>query len=228
MEAFITAYPSSIAKEDALEQAMAAYQRAGDEAKVADAARRILDGDPMNLRALAVLTALERLQVTAGHADTLPAMTEHADKGLAELPNWTQPAGMADDAYKTLRDTMAVAFVGARGLALLQAKDFEGARRAYLKALAIDPANLEDAYQVGVAELQTKPTRVSGFWWLARAYDLAGEQNNQPVQRAIGAYAKAKYAAYHGGGDGWDAIVAGAADKAKPPDDFAVRAAPPK
>jgi tetratricopeptide (TPR) repeat protein len=228
MEAFIAAYPSSVAKEDALEQAMAAYQRAGDEAKVADAAQRILDGDPMNLRALAILTALERLQVTAGHADTLPAMTEHADKGLAELPNWSQPAGMADDAYKTLRDTMAVAFVGARGLALLQAKDFEGARRAYLKALAIDPANLEDAYQVGVAELQTKPTRVSGFWWLARAYDLAGEQNNQPVQRAIGAYAKAKYAAYHGGGDGWDAIVAGAADKAKPPDDFAVRAAPPK
>jgi tetratricopeptide (TPR) repeat protein len=207
---------------------LAADQRAGDEAKVGDVAQRILDLDPKNLRALAILTALERAQVTTGNAAAIGPMSEHAEKGLVALPAWSKPDGMADDAYKTLHDTMVVVFEGAHGLALLQAKDFEGARKAYLKALAVDPANMEDAYQIGIAEMQTKPLRVGGFWWLARAYDLAGDQHSDAVQQAIGAYAKAKYVGYHGDDGGWDAIVASAADKPKPPDDFAVSAAASK
>jgi tetratricopeptide (TPR) repeat protein len=228
MEAFVAAYPNSIVKEDALEQALSGYQRAGDAAKVGDTAQQLLDADAKNLRALAILTTLERVRFNNGDATALAPMGEHANTGLATLPGWAQPAGVADDAFKTLHDTMAVAFEGAHGLALLQTKDFEGARKAYLKALAIDPANLEDAYQIGVAELQTKPLRVGAFWWLARAYDLAGAQNRAAVQQAIGAYAKGKYVAYHGGDDGWDAIVASAVDKPKPPDDFTGSAAPPK
>ena len=228
MEAFVAAYPNSIIKEDALEQAMAGYQRAGDAAKVADTAQQLLDVDAKNLRALAILTTVERISVNSGDATALTPMAEHANTGLATLPGWSQPAGMADDAFKLLHDTMTVVFEGAHGLALLQAKDFEAARKAYLKALAIDPANLEDTYQIGVAELQTKPLRVGAFWWLARAYDLAGAENRSAVQQAIGAYAKGKYVAYHGGDDGWDALVASATDKPKPPDDFTVSAAPPK
>ena len=197
-------------------------------AKVADVAQQILDYDPKNLRALAILTTLERANFNGGDAAALAPMGDHAAKGLALLPGWTQPPGMADDVYKTLRDTMTVAFEGAHGFALLQTKDYEGARKAYLKALAIDPSNIEDVYQLGVTELQTKPVRVGAFWWLARAYDLAGAQHADAVQKAIGDYAKGKYVAYHGSDDGWDAIVAGAADKPKPPDDFAVSAAAKK
>jgi tetratricopeptide (TPR) repeat protein len=228
MEAFVAAYPNSIVKEDALEQAMAGYQRAGDATKVGDTAQQLLDVDAKNLRALAILTTLERARFNSSDTTALAPMGEHASTGLATLPGWSQPAGMADDTFKKLHDTMLLAFEGAHGLALLQTKDFEGARKAYLKALAIDLANLEDTYQIGVAELQTKPLRVGAFWWLARAYDLAGAENRSAVQQAIGAYARGKYATYHGSDDGWDAIVASAVDKPKPPDDFTVSAASPK
>ena len=50
MEAFVIGYPSSIVKEDALEQAMAAYQSVGDSAKVLTTAERILGMDPDNIR----------------------------------------------------------------------------------------------------------------------------------------------------------------------------------
>ncbi len=222
MEAFAAAYPNSPARVEALAQAMAAYQRLGDQGKVAGTAQRIIEAQPGNLRALAILTAIERDHVNHGDASALAAMREHAAKGSAELAAWAKPTDMPDDAYKALHDTMAVVFDGARGMALLQAKDFDGARRAYLKALAIDPDNMENAYQIGVDEMQMKPVRVSGFWWLARAVDLAGAAHNDAVQQALSTYAQGKYDAFHGSDDGWNEIVLDAADKSMPPDDFEV------
>jgi tetratricopeptide (TPR) repeat protein len=226
MEAFVAAYPDSVAKVDALQQAMAAYQRAGNGTKVVDTARRLLDADPNNLRALAILTTFERAGVTRGDAAQVKAMGEHASKGLAALAAWSKPANMSDDDYKALHNALTAVFEGAHGFALLQAKDFDGARRAYLKALAIDPSDIQNAYQIGVAEMQTKPLRVGGFWWLAKAVDMAGAQHNDPLQQAVGAYAKAKYVRYHGSDDGWDAILVDATTEPKPPDDFSVKAAP--
>ena len=52
MEAFIIKYPASVVKIDALEQAMAAYQAAGNVTQVEDAANRILMTQPRNVRAL--------------------------------------------------------------------------------------------------------------------------------------------------------------------------------
>jgi len=42
MEAFVTQYPGSVVKVDALEEAMAAYQKNSDTAKVGQTAERIL------------------------------------------------------------------------------------------------------------------------------------------------------------------------------------------
>src|SRR5258708_1405967 len=50
MEAFVQQYPQSIVKVEALEQAMAAYQSAGNAAKVEDAAQRIVAIDAANVR----------------------------------------------------------------------------------------------------------------------------------------------------------------------------------
>jgi len=225
MEAFVAAYPRSVERVGALEQAMAAYQRQGDEAKVADAAQRILDDQPKNIRALAVITAIERERANAGDGSQLAAMRAHAETGLAELVAWKKPGDMGDETFKTLHDTMTVVFDGARAFALLQAKEFDAARSAYLKALDIDPSGLENAYQLGVTELQLRPVDVEGFWWLARAEDLAGAQHNGAVQQAVANYARGKYAAYHGSDDGWNDIVIDAADKPAPPDGFEVTAA---
>src|SRR3954464_2051793 len=54
LEAFVQQYPNSVVKEDALAAAMAAYQQAGNLAKSADVAARILQTNPNNVPAIAV------------------------------------------------------------------------------------------------------------------------------------------------------------------------------
>src|SRR5438045_5039045 len=79
MEAFIIKYPASVVKIDALEQAMAAYQAAGNVTQVEDAANRILMTQPRNVRALAIVTFLRRARATQGDAKALADMPGGAE-----------------------------------------------------------------------------------------------------------------------------------------------------
>jgi len=65
LEAFVTQYPNSVMKEDALEALMGAYQQANNAAKMADAAQRLLQANPCNLRALALLAYTKRAAAEA-------------------------------------------------------------------------------------------------------------------------------------------------------------------
>ena len=60
MEAFVAKYPANVIKIDALEQAMAAYQRAGNTAKLEETANRILELKSDHVRALAIVTLLAK------------------------------------------------------------------------------------------------------------------------------------------------------------------------
>src|SRR6266481_5933411 len=55
LEAFVTQYPNSVVKKDALEVLMGAYQQTGNQAKTGETAERLLQVDPNNMRALALL-----------------------------------------------------------------------------------------------------------------------------------------------------------------------------
>src|SRR5438552_2353139 len=57
LEAFLTQYPNSVMKEDALELLMGAYLQAQNQAKMLDAAQRLLQANPNNVRALAILAS---------------------------------------------------------------------------------------------------------------------------------------------------------------------------
>lgn len=93
-----------------------------------------------------------------------------------------------------------------------------------MKSLESDPTNLQDVYQLGVAELEMKPLDPNGFWYVAKAFQLA--QGNAAGQKSIAAYGKAKYRKYHGGEDGWDQLIAAAARQTERPADFSIRPAP--
>src|SRR5229473_1308622 len=54
-EAFLTQYPNSAYKEDALELLMAAYQKTGNQAKTLETEQKILPVKPCNIRALAMV-----------------------------------------------------------------------------------------------------------------------------------------------------------------------------
>src|SRR5215831_9713804 len=88
MEAFVKQYPQSVVLTDALEQAMAAYQQAGNSAKVEELAKRILQLQPNNIRALAIVTALDRAKgTTGGDQKALQDSCTYSQTGLQQLPS---------------------------------------------------------------------------------------------------------------------------------------------
>src|SRR5580700_2860897 len=66
LEAFLTQYPNSVMKEDALELLMGTYQQKGDAAKMGDTAQRLLQLNPNNVRALALLAYSKRVAAQGG------------------------------------------------------------------------------------------------------------------------------------------------------------------
>src|SRR5437762_14266413 len=60
LEAFLTQYPNSVMKSDALELLMSTYQQTNNAAKMMDAANRLLQVDAKNGNALALLAYAER------------------------------------------------------------------------------------------------------------------------------------------------------------------------
>src|SRR5919201_6786247 len=60
MESFLTQYPNSVVKEEALEALMAAYQQLNNGPKLTEAANRILQVNPANIKALLVLALQSR------------------------------------------------------------------------------------------------------------------------------------------------------------------------
>jgi tetratricopeptide (TPR) repeat protein len=224
MEAFITQYPASVVKTDAMEQAMAAYQQAGNVAKLTSIANHLLELDPANVRALAIVTFLNRSLASQGDAKAASDVRAEADRGLKALPGWQKPEGVSDADFEKLRKQMAAIFHGAAGFTALQAKDYAAARDHYLQSIESDPSNLEDVYQLAVAELEMKPVDPNGFWYVAKAFQLA--HDNAAAQKSIEAYGKAKYRRYHGGEDGWDQLVAAVVSQPVRPADFAVKSAP--
>lgn len=216
-EAFITQYPNSIVKIDALEQAMAAYQQAGNSEKVQSIARRLLEINSNNVRALAIIAYLDRAKATAGDQPSLKEACDFAQKGQQALSAWQKPEATSDDEFGKLRNQMSGIFYGVSGFCALQAKDYVTARTNYLKSFQIDPANLQDVYQLGLSCSLMNPMDVSGLWYLAKAINIANAQNNAKAAQGIAVYAKAKYQNYHGSEEGWDQLVAAVANQAVPP-----------
>ncbi|HEY6873017.1 MAG TPA: hypothetical protein VI298_09870 [Geobacteraceae bacterium] len=226
MEAFFARYPASVMKIDALEQAMAAYQQAGNQAKVEQMASAVLQIDPDNVRALAISVYLQRFKATGGDREAAEKVRANGEKGLAAVQSWPKPEEMTDEAFARLRKQMTGIFAGAAGFGALQAKDYAVARNYFLQSLEIDPANLQDVYQLAVADLEMTPLEASGFWYIARAINLAKAQNNSAGAQSIEKYGKAKYKKYHGSEQGWDTVLASAETGVSPRAGFTVKAAP--
>jgi hypothetical protein len=221
LEAFIAHYPASVAKAGALDQAITAYQQKHDAQKVETTAKRLVTLDADNLRALAILTTSEREAAAAGDPNALAAMSDHAKRGLHALSIWKKPDGINAADFNRARGQFDLIFNGAVGFGLLSAKSYGPARDVYVKAIKDDPRDTQNLYQLGVAETQMIPLDANGFWHLAKATALATAQSNTAGAGEIEKYAKAEYRQYHGGDDGWDAIVSAAAVQTSLPAGFA-------
>jgi tetratricopeptide (TPR) repeat protein len=219
MEAFVAQYPNSIVKIEALEQAMDAYQKANNQQKVEQIAKQILTIQPNHVRALAIVVYLEKLQIKDA-ASGAKARAD-AERGLQELQNW-KPADVSGADLEKLRNQMTSIFAGTAAFGALQQKDYANARKFYEEALKVDPNDLGNNYQMGIALLESNPMDPLGFWYGAKAISVAQSSNppNTQAVQSMSPYFVSRYKKYHGNTDDWNQRVAAAATQTVPPSDF--------
>ena len=224
LEAFLQSYPNSVMKEDALELLMAAYQQAGDAQKTLDAAARVLQVNPNNIRALALLAYSYRAAASAGGPqmqNNLAKAQQYGQQGLQALQTMTKPADMSDADFAKFHNETGAIFDGAVGFAALQAKDYATAQKDLHEAVAWESQpNIADIYPLATADLEAKPVNPEGFWFIVKAANLAQGAGQQQILD----YGRKKYIRYHNSEDGWSDIVAQAkaSQSIMPPAGFTV------
>src|SRR5438105_13598560 len=148
LEAFLTQYPNSVMKEDALEALMIAYQQTNNPAKMMDAAQRVLQANPCNLRALALLAYTKRAAAEAGQnaQQNLTEGGQYAEKGLQCVQTAPKPADVSDADWEKLKKQTSSIFNGVAGIAALHNKDYATAEKFLRGSVDADPNNLRDMH----------------------------------------------------------------------------------
>jgi hypothetical protein len=231
LEAYLTAYPQSAVKAATLEQLMLAYS-AFDPAKTLDAADRLLQVDPNNLRGLTFetyfrLTGADSITDPTAKQAALDKAADYAQKGLAA----TKPADMSQSDFTTLQNQAKAVFYRAIATAALNKKDGATAVTNFKLGLASVPVAdttkpgplLQDTYTLGQAYYQsTPPDFLNCAWYAARAAAFAPE----PYKSQMLPLAKFCYRRYHGSDEGFDAVTTAVQTNLDPPSTFSVKPAP--
>jgi len=231
LEAFLTKYPQSQVKDDVLQRLMLAYS-SFDPAKTLDAADRLLQVDPNNIRALTFETYF-RLQSADQTADpaakqaALDKAAEYGQKGLAA----TKPQAMSQADFNAVKNAATPVFHRAIAMAALGKKDGATAVAQLKQTLSSVPVEqtktpgplLQDTYVLAQAYYQsTPPDLVNCTWYAARAASFAPE----PYKSQMMPLAKYCYKKYHGADDGFDAVATASQASLDPPAGFTITPAP--
>jgi tetratricopeptide (TPR) repeat protein len=219
-EAFITQYPNTVMKEEALEQLMNAYQQSGNQAKVIETAQKLLQANPNNLKALVLLAYGKR--IAAKTPQDLAEAAQYGEKGLQLLPTAPKPEGVSDADYQKFKTQATAIFNGAVGMSAYQNKDYAKAEQFLRAAVESDPTDANNIYPLALAYLTPGPTEkpLDGLFFIARAANLIAD----PKAKAdVIKFGKSKYVKYHGAEDGWPELLAMTATTTLPPADFAIK-----
>jgi len=231
-ESFLQTYPQSIVKKAVLNGLVDAYATY-DQAKTVDAATRLLQIDPNNLKAIYLVVFIKKQQSNqvatsnpGQQAQLLDDAAALATKGLAA----TKPDDVKDEDFKKQKATTDPFFHSVLAYdALISKKDLKTAIsefRTELEMLSPDATKvapaLNDTLILGQTYSQlTPPDMVNAVWFLARAGNFAPDNFKPQIEKQ----AKYWYKRYHGKEDGYDDIKAKAATSVFPPTDFSVKAA---
>lgn len=232
LETFLQKYPDSIMKKDATELLLKTYQQllSSDPQKytpkVMETGQRVLQIDPNDLTALAVLSYMDRALSQGGGPggeQMLQQGRQYAERGLQELSAQNKPDGYTDEQWDKLKHDLQLIFLGTIGHAAFQSKDYPTAEKNLKEVVAADPNSFGDVYLLALSYLESNPPDPQGFFWIARAAALAPPQM-PPTQ--LENYGRSKYAHYHGSDEGWNQLLAVAKTSPSLPPNFSVAPAP--
>jgi hypothetical protein len=213
LEAFITQYPNSVMKNQALEILMGTYQQAGNAKKTMDTATKLVTADTCNVRALALLAYFDRVMAQGGDPNAKQLLTDgkkYGQQGLDCLPKFNKPDNTSDADFQKTKDQMTQIFHAAIGISCLQDKDNACAVTHLKPAVDASPDTQKDfslVYPLALAYLgQTPPDFQNGIWYAARAAAVALPAAQAQVEK----YARSQYIKFHAGEDGWAELLAAA------------------
>jgi hypothetical protein len=233
LEAYLAKYPKSSVKNDMLVRIMIDYSQF-DHAKAITAADAVIAVAPTNLQAYVIEVAYRR---EAAEAEKDPATKQSdldaaagfATKGL-EAAKAPKPADMTQAQYDGLTSFAKQTFYSTIGEDALNKKDGAAAVAAFKAELAgmkpdqlTTPAALQETYYLGQAYyVSNPPDYVNCTFYTTRAAALAPDQF-KPQLQPLASYC---YKKFHGGTDGYDAVVTAAKATPNPPADFKIVPAP--
>jgi tetratricopeptide (TPR) repeat protein len=214
LEAFLTQYPNSVMKEDALELLMGTYQQANNQAKVIETANRLLAANPNNARALVLLAYNERA------AQKWADAKQHAERGLQAVEKMPKGDGVSDADFAKQKTQLSGLLNSVAGFSALQLKDYASAQKFLRPAVEADPNNVENVYPLALSYLTAAPPDdVNGLFFIARAANLVAD----PAGKAsIIKFGHSRYVKYHGSEQGWDDLLAQTKATPVPPAGFTI------
>jgi len=215
LEAFITQYPSSVMKNQALEILMGTYQQQMNSTtdpakqkmyltKTMETANKVIAADPCNERALALLAYFDRTMAQGGDPNAKQDLADgkkDGEQGLTCLDKVTDPE------IKKMGPQMTGIFNSVIGIADLNDKDYADAVKSLKPAVDANPTDFSVVYPLALAYLsQNPPDYQNGIWYAARAAAVAPPAAEPQIEK----YAKAQYVKFHAGDDGWSDVLAAA------------------
>ena len=226
INAFLSKYPYSAAREDLLEQLMAVYVQESDMAKVTETAARILSIDPKNLRALFYITyATKEKALSAGPTEAQTLLDDAASAAKIALDSPSKPDYMSELDFKKLKAVTSPNFYSAIAIDDAAKRDYSGAIDNFTMELRA-PVNvratewgmeLDDTYRLAQAyEDQTPADLKNAAWFYTRAAQYAPPKTKPQWE----AKAESTYLAYHGSMNGYPEIQALAKASVFPPPEY--------
>jgi tetratricopeptide (TPR) repeat protein len=214
LEAFVTQYPNSVMKDQALEILMQTYQQANNVQKATDTAAKLVTANPCQVPALTLLTYIDRMRAQGGDANGKQESADaekYGQQGLDCLPKFVKPEGTSDGDFQKMKTQMTENFEAGIGWGALQDKDYAKAAQHLKAAVDANPPDsqkdLSLVYPLALSYLgQNPPDYQNGIWYAARAAAVAPQANQAGIEK----YARSQYVKFHAGDDGWQEVLAAA------------------
>lgn len=228
MQQFLTSYPKSDLREDALELLVWDSMESGQREQARQYAHQLRQMDPNNALAMAIV-AEERAETT-GRADKRAAAQafELAKSGIDVYPQMHRPEGIREGEFILMQRQVVAVLDGEAGLGYLGVKDYPSARRYLHESVAIRPEDPRYVYGLALALLDGKdPMQQEGYMYLARTVNLT---RGTAAGQKIAAYAEQKFQKQGGSSAGWNEYLAAATVPGMPtqtPPTRATEPAPP-
>jgi len=204
LEAFMTQYPNSIMKTQALQVLMGTYQQTNNVKKTMETATKLVTADTCNVRGLALLAYFDRVLAQQGDPNAKQLLVDgkkYGQQGLDCLPKATDA-----DVVK-MKDQMTGIFNAAIGMACLQDKDYTCATKSLRATVDANPTDFSVVYPLALSYLSsTPPDYQNGIWFAARAAAVAPPAAAPQIEK----YARSQYVKFHAGDDGWAEVLAAA------------------